>query len=121
MASKSSDPKTQPRIVSPKKLYFVDVALTLPESEIIRQLGMFMVEVDLRDAKGTIMASSSRSTMLPYESNMVSVIRKSILMGPLLLGAIPEARTVILKCFDHFVEHVDRPLVCTRSSRITLY
>jgi hypothetical protein len=97
-------------IIKPKKRHFVDLALTLPESDLNRQLGMLMVEVDLLASDGTLLASSGRPTMLPHESLLIGVARKIVLMGPILIGAVAEARTVVLEAFDSYVESPDMPL-----------
>jgi len=97
-------------VIKPKKRHFVDLALTLPESDLNRQLGMLMVEVDLLASDGTLLASSGRPTMLPHESLLIGVARKIVLMGPILIGAVAEARTVVLEAFDSYVESPDMPL-----------
>lgn len=71
---------------------------------------MFMLEVDLLASDGTMLASSGRPTMLPHESSLVGVARKLVLMGPMLIGAVAEARTVVLEPFDSYVESADKPL-----------
>mmetsp|Transcript_16757 Transcript_16757/g.36464 ORF Transcript_16757/g.36464 Transcript_16757/m.36464 type:complete len:728 (+) Transcript_16757:96-2279(+) len=97
-------------IIKPRRRYFVDIALTLPESDLNRRVGMFMLEVDLLASDGTMLASSGRPTMLPHESSLVGVARKLVLMGPILIGAVAEARTVVLEPFDSYVESADKPL-----------
>ena len=103
--------------------YFIDIALTLPETDINRELGIFMVEIDLKtnnnnnynhiedDDSQILLASSSRLSMLPYESSYLSLARQTLFMIPYLLGAIPQARTVVVKCFDRYVEAANYPLV----------
>ena len=97
-------------VIKPNRRHFVDLALTLPESDLNRQLGMMMVEVDLLASDGTLMASSGRPTMLPHESALIGVARKMVLMGPILIGAVAEARTVVLESFDSYVESTELPL-----------
>jgi len=115
------------RILEPKQSYFIQVALTLPESKKNRGIGMFMIESVLK-SKGQRMnisseanftkkkdemqtlATSSRPTMLPYQSAYVSSIKKSFIMIPLILEAVPEARTVVVECFDHFRESITKPM-----------
>ena len=97
-------------VIKPKRRHFVDLALTLPESDLNRQLGMMMVEVDLIASDGTLLASSGRPTMLPHESAIIGVARKIVLMVPILIGAVAEARTVVLESFDSYVESPELPL-----------
>lgn len=98
------------RILQSKQQYFFDILLTLPESDINRDLGMFTVEVDLRSNDGVLLATASRSSMLPYESSFLSFAKQTFLMIPYLLGAISQTRTVSLKCFDRFTESFEYPL-----------
>lgn len=97
-------------VIKPNRRHFLDLALTLPESDLNRQLGMMMVEVDLIASDGTLLASSGRPTMLPHESTLIGVARKIVLMGPILIGAVAEARTVVLETFDSYVESPELPL-----------
>jgi len=100
------------RILKTKRPHFIQVVLTLPENFVNHEIGVFMVEVKLRDIDGNPLAISSRPAMLPYESVYVSTVRKSLLMGPLMLGTVMEAKTIIVDCFDHFYESLEKPLVC---------
>jgi hypothetical protein len=97
-------------MITPKRRHFVDLALLLPESNLNRRLGMMMVEVDLLASDGTLLASSGRPTMLPHESALIGVARKIVLMGPILIGAVAEARMVVLESFDSYVESPELPL-----------
>ena len=127
------------RILQPKQTYFFQVALTLPESSKNRDIGMFMIESVLKskvqkatnrnsfDAEANLiengelhvqeqeqelktLATSSRPAMLPYQSTYVSSVKKSFIMIPLILEAVPEARTVVIECFDHFRESTEYPM-----------
>jgi hypothetical protein len=106
-------PTTRRRLVS-QKSYFINLALKLPESATNKNLGMFTVEMYLFDANLGLLASSSRPAVLPYQSAYVLNVRKSVLMGPLVLGAVHEARTIVVECFDHYMDSLERPLVRTR-------
>ena len=110
----------QQHILQIHQPYFFDVALTLPETDINRELGIFMVEIDLKTSNHNknqdntsqiVLASSSRLSMLPYESSYLSLARQTLFIIPYLLGAIPQARTVVVKCFDKYFEAANYPLV----------
>jgi len=91
-------------ILLPDQRYFFEVTLTLPESEINKQLGMFMVTVDLRSSNKQLLASSKQSSMLPFESNMIAIFRKLSLLFPLSAGLLAETRTITLLAFDNYVD-----------------
>lgn len=100
-----SDSTSSDRAILKKgQRYFIELTLTLPESEINKQLGIFMVKVDLRSGDRSLLASSKQHSMLPYESTMVSLFRKFMLMIPLASGLLSETRAVSLLCFDNYVD-----------------
>jgi hypothetical protein len=70
-----------------------------------------MVETELADSKGMVLAKSKRSAFLPYESTLISTFKKLVFLIPFLLGAFPEARSVVIPCLDHYVESPQQPLV----------
>jgi hypothetical protein len=104
-------PLTETKILKEDKAYFFEVALELPESQVNRRTGMFMVLVDLQSSNGTMLASSIRAARLPHESMWISTVRKSIWLIPIILGAAHETRTVVIPSFRHFKESSDLPLV----------
>ena len=114
----------KPRILEARQSYYIHLALTLPESSINRDIGMFMVYMKLYHSPSCtyttynpnisehdlLLATSSRPAMLPFQSTYVSVVKKSTIMIPLVIGAIPEARTIVVESFDHFLESFEYPL-----------
>jgi len=95
---------SSPPILLPDQRYFFELTLTLPESEINKQLGVFMLTVDLRSSDQLMLASSKQSSMLPFESNMIAVFRKLSLLFPLSAGLLAETRTITLLAFDNYVD-----------------
>lgn len=105
------DAKSKTRILRPRKHYFLEVVLQLPESITNQQIGMFTVEVELQTKNNIPLARSKRSARLPHESGWIGAIRKSICLVPLLVGALTESRSAIIPSFRHFVESSKHPLV----------
>ena len=105
------DARSKTRILTLRKHYFLDVVLQLPETTTNQQIGMFAIEVELQSKNHVPLARSHRSSRLPHESGWISVVRKSICLVPLLVGALSESRTVIIPSFRHFVESANHPLV----------
>jgi len=103
-------PQRTTRILQPDQRYFLDIALTLPDSDINRDIGVFMLEASLWDRNQTLLAVSRRSAMLPYQSLLMKITRKILLMIPLLLGTVSEAQTIVVNMLDHFVENNKYPL-----------
>jgi hypothetical protein len=103
--------RSEDRILVARQPYFLEVLLHLPESDTNRNAGIFGVHVQLRARNGAALASSVRSARLPHESDWVGVVRKMILIVPLLVGATTEHRTIVVPSYRHFVESQDLPLV----------
>ena len=101
------------RLLKPRKRYYIDTVLILPESVTNRDLGVFMVQMDLLDDEGAVLARSSRPAMLPFEGYIVGNFRKLLMLPPLLIGALPEARRLVICNFNNFVEHEDRYLTAS--------
>lgn len=91
-------------VLVPDVKYFFEVSLTLPESDINKRLGVFMVNVDLRSSDRQLLASSKQSSMLPFESNMITIFRKLSLLFPLTAGILAETRTITVLSFDNYVD-----------------
>jgi hypothetical protein len=104
-------PIAEHRILKAKQPYFIEVVLTLPDSNLNREPGMFGVVTELYSRNGTQLAVSRRSTRFPHQSQWITVVRKMFCLIPLLLGAVEEARTVVVPSFRHFVESSDHPVV----------
>ncbi|KAL3807543.1 hypothetical protein ACHAXA_002582 [Cyclostephanos tholiformis] len=90
------------------KRYFFELSLTLPESDVNKRLGVFMVKVELRSADWSLLALSKQHSLLPFESAYVSLFRKTTMMLPLASGILSEARTVTLHAFDQYKDVNDK-------------
>ena len=98
-------------VLEPDSKYFFELSLTLPESLVNRDIGVFMISVELQSRERSVLARSRQHSMLPYESSLVSTVRKVTLLAPLISGLLSETRTVHLICFDSYVEiDTQRPL-----------
>ena len=104
-------PLFRSRVLQSGKGYFFEVALELPESNLNRETGMFMVNVHLQSSNGTMLASSLRAARLPHESLWIATIRKSFWLIPMIIGAVHEVRVVLIPSFRHFRESATLPLV----------
>ena len=118
MGTPSSQVSDENTILIPGQRYFFEVTLTLPESEINKQLGVFMLTVNLQSSDGLLLATSKQSSMLPYESKIVGVFRKLSLLLPLASGLLSETRTIDLLCFDNYVDANDEKSISTVEVRL---
>lgn len=103
--------RTSNRLLNAGHPYFLETVLILPESNANLQAGMFGVHTELYASNGTQLAISRRSARFPHQSKWISDLRKFLILLPLLVEALQEARTIIVPCFRHFVDVRDMPLV----------
>ncbi len=102
VGDENNDTVGENTILAPGQRYFFELVLTLPESDINKQLGVFMVKVELLSADRSLLAASKQHSMLPYESSIVTLFRKTMLILPLVFGLMSETRTITLLAFDHY-------------------
>ncbi|KAK2986546.1 hypothetical protein RJ640_004296 [Escallonia rubra] len=88
------------------------VALTLPESEYNRKLGVFQVRVEFLSAAGKVTASSSYPSMLRFKSEPVWAVETVLKGVPLIAGFQSEVQILEVKISD-FTEGYE-PTACLR-------
>lgn len=98
-------------VLEPGKRYFFELSLTLTESDINKQLGVFMVNVALRSVDRSLLALSKQHSLLPFESLFVSLVRKTIYILPLASGILSETKTITLHAFDKYSDaNIKKPV-----------
>lgn len=90
--------------------YYFEIHLTLPQSDMNLNLGMFMVQMELYDDAKVMLARSRRPAIFPYSSTLVWNIRRLSTIAPLVMGLIPETTTMVIHTMNHFDDHQHRPL-----------
>lgn len=98
------------KLLNAYSTFYFDIHITLPQSYMNLNLGMFMVQMELYDEAKVILARSRRPALFPYSSTLVRYIRKLCNIAPLVLGLLPEATTVIINVMDHYGDNRSRPL-----------
>ena len=95
-------------VLEPNKSYFFELSLTLPESDVNKQLGIFMVNVTLRSGDKSLLALSKQHSLLPFESLFVSLVRKTIYIK---LRGISLSKTITLHAFDKYSDtNIKKPV-----------
>ncbi|CAH2098837.1 unnamed protein product [Euphydryas editha] len=90
--------------------YRIKLLLEVPESQINKDLGMFMVCAQMRAAGGVLVSSSCRSTMLRYRSKIHQIIR-TLVYAPLLIAGIDEEKQIIqVELFSDFQDDPNHPV-----------
>jgi hypothetical protein len=98
------------RLLHAYSKYYFELHLTLPQSDMNLNLGMFMVEMELYDDAKVMLARSRRPAIFPYRSTLVWNIRRLCTIAPLVMGLIPETTTMVINTMNNFDDHRNRPL-----------
>ena len=104
-------PPPKHHVLTPRKPYFLEIGLQLPETDTNRRVGMFGVETQLWTQNKTLLAKSVRSVRMPHESLWIAIVRKQLFLVPLLVGAMTESKSITVPAFRHYRESKLVPLV----------
>jgi len=92
--------------------YQAGLTLVMPDSEPNRELGMFMVSVQLYTDQGSVIKQGSRavSSILPYKSGMFSSVHTLLVFPLYVLNIYQYKHDVHIILINEFVEDPFRPL-----------
>ncbi|CAB3247149.1 unnamed protein product [Arctia plantaginis] len=99
----------QSSILMPKQPYRIRLVLDMPESPVNKDLGMFMVCIQMRAKGGYLVSSSCRSAMIRYRSLLHKTMRTFVL-SPLYLGGLDEEKQQLkVELFSDFEDDPANP------------
>ncbi|CAH4037457.1 seipin [Pieris brassicae] len=90
--------------------YRIKLVMDVPESPNNKDLGMFMVCLQMRGKGGTLVSSSCRSAMLNYRSKLHYYIRTSLFSPLFLLGIDDERQEIQVELFSDFQDDPNSPV-----------
>lgn len=93
------------KLLSADQEYSVSVSLDMPESEVNRQLGMFMVNISFISSSGQVISSSGRHLMLRYHSQLVRYMSTLFYWLPLVLGFSEERQVLGSEICGSYIDH----------------
>ncbi|XP_065661601.1 seipin isoform X6 [Hydra vulgaris] len=96
----------------------INVQLDMPFSEENRNLGMFLSKIDILNKDGKTLASSERSSLFTYESNLLSIISTFFFIFPLLFGFQEQKKWMEVVLLDSFIDSSYEP---AEVAKITIY
>ncbi|CAG9790054.1 unnamed protein product [Diatraea saccharalis] len=97
-------------MLMPAQPYRVKVILEMPESQINKDLGMFMVCAQMRAKGGVLVSSSCRSAMLRHRSRLHQVMR-TFAFSPFLLSGVNEEKQLLqVELFSDFEDDQSLPV-----------
>ncbi|XP_028162882.1 seipin isoform X4 [Ostrinia furnacalis] len=90
--------------------YRIKLILEMPETQINKDLGMFMVCTQMRAKGGVLVSSSCRSAMLRHRSILHQIMR-TVTMAPLLLSGVNEEKQQLqVELFSEFEDDQSLPV-----------
>jgi len=105
--------------------YNIMLDLEMPESDVNKELGMFMVHLKLNGRNGQLLTKSRRSAMLRYKSGQLHFLSTLFFSPFLLTGPMEEKQVVKVEMFSEFLENSYNPVtniwIEIESRRLQLY
>ncbi|KAM3968917.1 lipid droplet biogenesis associated protein seipin [Aphomia sociella] len=90
--------------------YRIKLILDMPESQVNKDLGMFMVCAQMRAKGGVLVSSSCRSAMLRHRSKLLYVLR-TFLLAPIFLSGVDEEKQQLqVELFSDFEDDENVPI-----------
>ena len=85
--------------------YKIFLSFEMPESEANKNLGMFMVCLELNGQNGELVGHSCRPVMLHYRSKLLTIIKTLVFSPMLVFGTSEEKQIVQVEMFSDFREN----------------
>ncbi|XP_039976078.1 seipin-like [Xiphias gladius] len=105
--------------------YRISLQLEMPETPTNQELGMFMIKTTCFSQDGSQMASSARSSMLRYRSNLLRTLRTVLLLPAFLTGATEQKQVLEVELFSDYTDNPYAPLVTAiieiQSNKVQIY
>ncbi|KJE91969.1 hypothetical protein CAOG_009617 [Capsaspora owczarzaki ATCC 30864] len=98
------------RLLSRSQGYDVSVVLDLPDSDVNRQLGMFMIGVSFLSAEGVSVRNASRPCVLRYRSDLLRTMHTLVFAIPLLLGITDQHQSMSVPIFEQMHDNPHHPI-----------
>jgi len=96
-------------LLSQGQQYVIEVTLELPESDVNRKAGIFMVQVLLYSHNAEVVQQAARSAMLEYRSFLLQTM-DTLLFAPLyLLGSDKQQQSVRVELFTRYQDDTYKP------------
>ncbi|XP_068624488.1 seipin [Battus philenor] len=90
--------------------YRIKLVLDMPETQVNKDLGMFMVCAQMRAKGGVFVSSSCRSAMIRYRSKLHQLIRTTVFAPLFLSGVDEEKQQIHVELFSDFVDDPELPV-----------
>ncbi|KAJ2159107.1 hypothetical protein GGF46_003262 [Coemansia sp. RSA 552] len=113
-ATVSFVPKSNYKFLSTSQAYTVSLDLDVPTSDANRQIGNFMVFLELCDRRARAVHRSARPSILPYQSLPVRLLATAVRAVPLALGLSREATRIHIPLLEEMYDAHFSPVTSAR-------
>ncbi|XP_041800342.1 seipin-like isoform X2 [Chelmon rostratus] len=109
--------RNKKRVLTVGQAYQISLQLEMPDSLVNQELGMFMIKIACFSQDGGQVASSARSTMLRYRSDLLRYLG-TLLFLPAFLSGVTEQKQVLE--VELFSDYMDDPYVPSATAVIEI-
>lgn len=99
-----------PQLLDKRAYYSFTIHFKFADSVVNRQIGMFMIRMNLKNKEGSTLSTSSRPAIIPQRSFLNRFARDIILLIPTLLGLYEEMYIITVPCIHYFKDNSADPL-----------
>lgn len=84
--------------------YIINVKIEVPETQRNRDLGVFMICMDMKDRENVLKSHSCRSTMLRYRSELLAKLKMILYLPFYLIGVYEEKQVLDIEMYARYVD-----------------
>lgn len=99
------------RVLTRGQHYNFYLELELPLTRINKQLGMFMSQIELISRNGSVITSSSKSTMMSSQDSIFAITKTFVKLVPLFLGFIEEREWLQVPLLENYIDDSYNPAI----------
>ncbi|XP_060574237.1 seipin-like isoform X2 [Ruditapes philippinarum] len=91
--------------------YRIVLDLDVPESDVNRNIGMFMIEMRLYNKRGEVVQTSARATSVRYKSDLLRTLETFAFLPLFLFGYMHQKQFLHVDLFPDFMDNAYNPTV----------
>jgi seipin len=84
--------------------YIIKVKIEVPETQRNRDLGVFMICIDMKDKENVLKSHSCRSTMLRYHSDLLAKFKMILFLPFYLTGLYEEKQVLDVEMYSRYID-----------------
>uniref|UniRef100_A0A3Q3QQ32 Seipin n=1 Tax=Monopterus albus TaxID=43700 RepID=A0A3Q3QQ32_MONAL len=117
--------RNKKHVCSVHQAYRISLQLEMPESPANQELGMFLIKATCFSQDGSQVATSARSSMLRYRSNLLRSLGTLLFLPAFLTGAAEQKQVVEVELFSDYTDDPYAPaetaIIEILSNKVEIY